>query len=195
MGIPSAAQFVLLLFLGGVFIHFMSAGGRTFVYGKEAGDELGANLALCNFLFAGTLPVWMLGLFYQRVPVVNGVAAVMLMVSSVALYEWARHTIWGRKFGIAWGDRVPEAVCVDGPYRWVRHPLYLSYLVAYLAVVVALPHWLTMAIFLGNCALFAHAAHDDERRLAESALAAEYAAYRERTGMFLPRLSRPGPGR
>ncbi|HKU88971.1 MAG TPA: hypothetical protein VJP84_04220 [Steroidobacteraceae bacterium] len=36
MGIPSAAQLVLLLFLGGAFVHFMVAGGRTFSYGKEA---------------------------------------------------------------------------------------------------------------------------------------------------------------
>lgn len=195
MGIPSAAQLVLLLFLGGVFVHFMAAGGRTFSYGKEAGDELGANLAMSNFIIGGTLPVWVLGLFYQRIPTANGVASAALLVISVALYEWARHTVWGRQFGIAWGDRVPQAVCAEGPYRWVRHPLYVSYLIAYLAALVALPHWVTAAVFLVNCALFVHAARHDERQIAASALAADYAAYRERTGMFLPRFSRPAPGR
>jgi protein-S-isoprenylcysteine O-methyltransferase Ste14 len=195
MGIPSPAQLVLLLFLGGAFIHFMAAGGRTFSYGREAGDELGANLAMLNFLFGGTLSAWMLGLFYQRVPAANGAWAAMLMAISLALYEWARHTIWGRKFGIAWGDHVPDAVCTEGPYRWVRHPLYAAYLTAYLAVLVALPHWLTATVFLANIALFAHAAHNDEKHIAASALAADYAAYRERTGMFLPRFSRSAPGR
>ena len=113
----------------------------------------------------------------------------------MSLYEWARHIVWGRRFGIAWGDRVPGAVCADGPYRWVRHPLYLSYLIAYLAALVALPHWLTATVFLFNCPLFAHAARHDERQIAASALAADYAAYRERTGMFLPRFSRSAPGR
>jgi len=195
MRIPSAPQLVLLLFMGGAFVHFMAAGGRTFSYGKEAGDELGANLALLNFLFGGTLTVWMLGLFYLRIPPANGVAAAVLMAVSIGLYEWARHTIWGRRFGIAWGDRVPEAVCTEGPYRWIRHPLYVSYLIAYLAVLVALPHPVTATVFLVNIALFAHAARDDERRLAQSALAADYATYRERTGMFLPRFSRSAPGR
>jgi hypothetical protein len=94
MGIPAAPQLVLLLFLGGAFIHFMAAGGRTFSYAREAGDELGANLAMLNFLFGGTLSVWMLGLFYQRIPAANGASAAVLMAIALALYEWARHTIW-----------------------------------------------------------------------------------------------------
>lgn len=195
MGIPPPAQLVLLLFLGGAFIHFMAAGGRTFSYPKEAGDELGANLALLNFLFGGTLSTWMLGLFYLRIHLADGVAATVLMTLSLSLYEWARHTIWGRRFGIAWGGQVPDAVCADGPYRWVRHPLYLFYLIAYFAVLVALPHWVTAVVFLGNILLFAHAARNDEQTLSNSALAADYAVYRERTGMFLPRFSRSAPGR
>jgi len=195
VGIPSAATFVLLLFLGGAFVHFMVAGGRTFFYGKEAGDELGANLMMMIFIMGGTLPVWVLGLFYQPIPARQGVAAVVLMVSSLTLYEWARHTIWSRRFGIALGDHVPEAVCTQGPYRWVRHPLYLSYLIAFLAVLVALPHWATAAVFVFSLVLFGLAARDDERRIAASALAADYQAYRERTGMFVPRLSRAAPGR
>ena len=66
---------------------------------------------------------------------------------SVALYEWARQTIWGRRFGLGWGDHVPEALCASGPYRYIRHPIYLSYLLAFLAVLIALPHWITAAIF------------------------------------------------
>jgi protein-S-isoprenylcysteine O-methyltransferase Ste14 len=195
MKIPSAPQLVLLLFLGGVFVHFMAAGGRTFAFSKGAGDELGPNLVMLDFIMGGTLTTWLLGLFYLPVAAVNGVVAAVLLVISVALYEWARHTIWRRHFGIAFADQVPEAVCTDGPYRWVRHPLYVSYLLAYLALLVALPHWLTAAVFVVNIALFAFAARNDERNLAASALAADYAAYRERTGMFLPRFSRSAPGR
>jgi protein-S-isoprenylcysteine O-methyltransferase Ste14 len=71
----------------------------------------------------------------------------------------------------------------------------VSYLIAFLAVLVALPHWLTAAIFVANIGLFTHAARNDEKHIAASALAADYAAYRERTGMFLPRFSRSAPGR
>jgi protein-S-isoprenylcysteine O-methyltransferase Ste14 len=195
MRIPPAPQLVLLLFLGGAFVHFMVAGGRTFALSKGAGDELGPNLVMMDFIMGGTLPAWMLGLFYLPIAPVNGSVAAVLLVISLALYEWARHTIRRRRFGIAFADQVPDAVCAEGPYRWVRHPLYFSYLVAYLAVLVALPHWVTAGIFTSNIVLFAFAARNDEKKLAASALAADYAAYRERTGMFVPRFSRSAPGR
>ena len=81
---------------------------------------------------------------------------------------------------------MPETLCDEGPYRYIRHPIYLSYVLAFLAVLIALPHWITALSFLLNFALSVGAARSDERVLAGSALAADYAAYRERTGMFLP---------
>jgi len=46
-----------------------------------------------------------------------------------------------------------------------------------------------------NVALFTYMARDDEKTIAASPLAAAYSEYRERTGMFLPKLSSTRPGR
>jgi len=191
--VPSAAQAVLLVALGGTFVHFTIAGGRTF-HSANLADEPGALLGQFAFYVGGVMPAWFLGL-HQVVAPANGIIAVVLLACSLALYEWSRHVIWGRRFGLGWGDHVPEAICEEGPYRRVRHPIYLSYLLAYASVLVALPHWLTAGTFLGAVILFTHGARHDERVIDSSALAAGYAAYRERCGMFLPRVSRPAPGR
>jgi len=188
---PTLTQLVLLFFLGGAFVHFMIAGGRTFQYRASAGDEAASLIAQCSFLLGGTATIWLLGL-YRPIHLPNGIVAISLLVLSVALYEWARHTIWGRRFGIVWGEDIPEAVCDAGPYRFVRHPLYLSYLLAFLAAAIAIPHWLTAAVFAANTGLLVHGALDDEQKLAGSALAADYAAYRRRVGMFFPRLRQRG---
>jgi protein-S-isoprenylcysteine O-methyltransferase Ste14 len=183
--VPTLPHLVLLFFLGGVFVHFLLAGARTFHY--RSGDAgLGAAIAQGTFFFGGVIPVWWLGL-YQPIHLVNGIAAALVWLSSVALYEWARHTIWGRRFGLAGGEHVPDELCEAGPYRWVRHPLYISYLIAYLAAFIALPHWITALMFLVNCVLMVLAARGDERQIAESPLAAAYASYRQRAGMFVPR--------
>jgi protein-S-isoprenylcysteine O-methyltransferase Ste14 len=42
----------------------------------------------------------------------------------------------------------------------------------------------------GAATLFVHAALSDERALTSGAFAAEYAQYKKRTGMFLPRIAR-----
>jgi protein-S-isoprenylcysteine O-methyltransferase Ste14 len=135
----------------------------------------------------GTIGTILLG-YHSAIPVGRAVASGAMMVCAVALYEWTRHTIKDRRFHIAWSGQVPAAVCEEGPYRYVRHPAYASYVLAFAAIPVALPGWIGLAIFLFNAGLFAHAARDDERSMAASTLAAEYARYKARVGMFVPRL-------
>src|ERR1700732_680818 len=66
----------------------------------------------------------------------NAIAACVFVLASVARYEWSRSTIRGRRFHIIYSDRVPAALCTDGPYRYIRHPRYCSYIVAFVAVFV-----------------------------------------------------------
>ena len=186
MPVPTIAQALTLFLVGGVFLHFMVAGGKMLQV-PNPDLEPGAWVAQILFVFGGTVATWFVGL-HHPISLANGIVAVILATGSVALYEWSRHTIMRRQFGIAWGYQVPDAVCDEGPYRFVRHPIYLSYMLAHLAAVAAVPHWLTASICTVAAALFAHAAFDDERKLAASGISADYAAYRERTGMFLPKL-------
>jgi protein-S-isoprenylcysteine O-methyltransferase Ste14 len=185
MKLPSPPHLLLLFFLGFVFVHFMLAGARTF-YSENPQYEAAAGIAQFSFVFSGIVPTWFLGL-YQPIHKTNGILAAIVVALAVLLYEWARHTIWGRRFGLGWGGHVPAQVCERGPYRFVRHPIYLSYMLAFGAVLIALPHWISAAMFAVNIAIFTHAAFSDERTLASSALAADYAQYRGRAGMFWPR--------
>lgn len=176
-------QLLFLLLIGFGYAYFFLAGGRTFV--REEGDALGASIAYVSFLFSGTLATLLLGM-RATVHVTNAVAALLLFGAALALYEWARATIRERGFHIAWSGQSPDSLCEAGPYRWIRHPLYASYMLAFAALPVALPGRPALAILAANLALFMHAAWSDERSLARSPLATEYAAYRRRTGMILP---------
>jgi protein-S-isoprenylcysteine O-methyltransferase Ste14 len=188
---PTLPHLVLLFFLGGVFIHFLQAGARTLHF-REGGAGPGAALAQGMFLFGGILPIWFLGL-YQPIHFINGIVAACILLTCISLYEWARHAIWGRRFGVGLGHHVPDAVCESGPYRYIRHPIYMAYVLAYVAGLVALPHWVTGSLLAANLGLFVYMANDDEKTIEASPLAADYSAYRERTGKFLPKLSSARP--
>ena len=183
--IPSLPHLILLFVLGGAFLHFLLAGGRTFV--PSADDDRGAGWAQFSFVATGTVATWFVGL-YLPIRLYNGIASGVLLLSSLILYEWARHVIWGRRFYLAWSGSVPESLCEEGPYAHIRHPIYASYIIAFLATLVALPTAVTLVVFIFNVALFAHAAFGDERDMSNSTLAAEYGQYKRRTGMFFPRI-------
>jgi protein-S-isoprenylcysteine O-methyltransferase Ste14 len=173
--------------LGLCFYYFLLAGSRTFEIGPE--DDLASGIAQFSFFVTGMLATILLG-YRADVTVWNAVAGAALMAGALALYEWARQTIFERRFRIAWNGAVPEELCEAGPYRHVRHPLYTSYMLAFAAQLAAVPSLWTAIIFLFNLGLFTHAALHDERSLAQSDLAEDYAGYRRRTGMFWPRLGR-----
>jgi len=74
------------------------------------------------------------------------------------------HDLEPRGFHIAWTGEVPDALWEDGPYRFLRHPLYTSYIAAFAAQLATLPSLWTAAIFLFNAGLYIHSACDDERK-------------------------------
>jgi protein-S-isoprenylcysteine O-methyltransferase Ste14 len=185
--IPSVPNAIFLFVLGGAFLHFLLAGGRTFA--PSADDDRGAGWGQFSFLATGTVATWFVGL---NVPIrlYNGIVSGILLLCSLSLYEWARHVIKGRRFYLAWSGNVPETLCVEGPYAYIRHPIYVSYILAFLAAFVALPAITTFVAFLFNVVLFTHAALSDERGLSTSTLAADYTQYKMSTGMFFPMVSR-----
>lgn len=111
-------------------------------------------------------------------------------ICSFLLYESARRVVTGRGFCVALSGEVPPAVCAVGPYRHIRHPVYTSYLLAFLGLVIAFPGLPTAGVFAANLAFFILAAVYEERTIAHSPLAQAYASYRQGAGMFLPRFGR-----
>ena len=180
----SAFQLALTIGFVLVFSYFLVGGANTFE--RDDSDVKGAGLGQFSLLVTGAIGAALLS-FRQPLHLWNGIAATALLLGSLALYEWARRTIRDRCFHIAFSGELPDAVCASGPYAFVRHPVYLSYMLAFLAMPVAFPMIATATIFLFNVALYVHAARDDERSLAASELGEAYADYRQRTGMFVPR--------
>ena len=79
-----------------------------------------------------------------------------------------------------------------GPYRYVRHPFHLSYMVAFVGVAVAFPSLIVAGVCALSIGLFVYMAVDDERVMLASPLSADYQAYRGSAGMYVPRFKNTG---
>jgi len=188
--VTSISQLLLVLGFILVFGYFAAAGATTFE--RDESDVKGAMWGGFSLFVTGAIATALLS-YRQILHPLNGIAAAIVLLASFSLYEWARRTIRKRRFHIAWSGEVPEAVCASGPYAFVRHPVYLSYILAFVAVPTAFPMPVTLAILLFNLVLYVHAARDDERSIDASELKHAYAAYKARTGMFFPRIRRAPP--
>lgn len=80
-------------------------------------------------------------------------------------------------------DRDPERLVVDGPYRFVRHPMYTASLL--FLWFVPLMTWNLLALNLGVSAYFIIGGIFEEQKLLKQ-FGTAYAAYRAHTPMLLP---------
>ena len=83
---------------------------------------------------------------------------------------------------------VPQArgLAVSGPYRWVRHPLYVGELVTVLGIAVREMRPIALALWVALVALQVYRARAEEGLLDDAVPG--YRDYRTTTARFVPRV-------
>ena len=118
-------------------------------------------------------------------------APLVLCVLSLLLFWWCILHTRRKRFVLAFSPDAPVFLDTAGPYRVVRHPFYLAYLMFWVATALAVPGLLHGAAPAVMAVLYSLAAASEEAKFMDSALEGEYRAYSRRTGMFFPLLTRP----
>jgi protein-S-isoprenylcysteine O-methyltransferase Ste14 len=145
-----------------------------------AGTKLISVLSGAGFLaFAFNLAFGAPGTYWE--------CAFTLFVLSLSLFAWTVSSTRRTPPTLAFDDDAPSFLLRHGPYRYVRHPFYLSYLLFWTGTACAFNGILPWAAPVVMGIVYARAASREERKFARSDLALAYDAYRRRAGMFLPR--------
>ena len=79
----------------------------------------------------------------------------------------------------------PERIVEQGPYRWVRNPMYLGHLLFFAGLAVTLQSWIAAAVFAFHAVWFDRRVREDERHL-EALFGAAYQGYRARVKRWIP---------
>jgi protein-S-isoprenylcysteine O-methyltransferase Ste14 len=122
-----------------------------------------------------------------RAVTIRGIAALMVYVAALAVFLAAKRALRDYRLSLAFSPDAPARIVESGVYGYVRHPFYLAYMMTWAAGALAAPQLMTYAACLLMGTLYFSAARFEERKFAQSALAAEYQRYRQRVGMCLPR--------
>ena len=143
--------------------------------------RLGTALVTAQLVLMGLLAVLAAPLFLQgRAPV----EAWLLAAAGALLGLWALAHNRPGNFNIRPTPREGGQLVHEGPYRWIRHPMYTAVMACGFAAAWAagsLPAWLAAAALP---AVLAIKAHFEERWMLQRHPG--YADYRRRTRRFLP---------
>lgn len=114
------------------------------------------------------------------------VAGMGCFVLSLAIFIWAVQCTRKTPPTLAFSPDEPSFLLHHGPYQYVRHPFYLSYLLFWTGTAVSTPGLLPWAAPALMLLIYFSAARREERKFAHSGLAKAYRQYRTKVGMFLP---------
>ena len=123
------------------------------------------------------------GILWQRI------AGLCLQIVAAGLFNWARKATLSNRFTAAFDTDEPKFLVKDGPYRFVRHPFYVSYVLFWLGSSLAANSLILWLLFMVLAAAYVTAALLEEMKFKKSSFADDYALYVRRTGFFFPRIS------
>ncbi len=125
-----------------------------------------------------------LSLFYNADAIRFRIASTLYLIS-LALFWWAIRAASKDRLNIAFSDQHSSRLVTNGPYRFLRHPIYASYLWAWTAGAVAIVPWWGWIPFAVMGWQYLSAIRFEERQFLSGPLADEYQAYSRRTYRLL----------
>lgn len=158
---------------------------------REAGlvSRLAGLLGLAGFvsILALTIQPGWLAFADLSLPVWLRWVGVGMAVLGFAILQWAQVTL-----GRSWSDTPRmmkgQTLITEGPYRFIRHPIYTAFLLILGSLLLITSNWLIGLCWMGMTALEILSRIGFEEALMLEFFGDEYRQYMERTGRLFPRL-------
>lgn len=192
------------VFVASLVLSAMAAGrGAARERGRASG--LAARIGAISTYLLGAGPFAAIGvLLWSPIPVTPPVAArAALLVAGVALglagalvYAWGRITL-GDMYNVSssLGSELyaRHRLVTEGPYHYVRHPMYAGVVVGSLGALLVYRTWTTVFVIATLPGVLVKARR--EERLLAQEFGSVYAAYHARVPGWIPRLAREAASR
>lgn len=154
---------------------------------------VGISTLLSFFLVLIIILLWF-GLLNQAfiqllIPLVDSpdllwITGFVILSSGIVMHGWSR--VVRGNFASSWEMGEHHRLVISGPYARIRHPSYLSYFMCFLGLILMIPSVVTLLLLMGFPGYYS-VARVEEVQL-EHHFGEEYTLYKQRTGMFLPRI-------
>jgi protein-S-isoprenylcysteine O-methyltransferase Ste14 len=181
-------QWLIDGFLVANFLVYIVAAKALF---RTDSAEAPAYLFMASFLSLCATTLYFLWAFPINV-LENWLIAGCLGIASQLLFRWSADAIRAQPFTVIFSPDLPTYLNTLGPYQHIRHPFYVAYMFNFAAVAIVSSSWIPTGILFIIYLIYFFGARSEENKFARSPMSNHYAAYKRRTGMFIPRFGRKG---
>ncbi len=120
----------------------------------------------------------------QLLAVLAAAVSIMLIGLTIGAHRIPL-ALWHQK------NDAPVELVTWGPYARIRHPFYSSFLLAFSAAILVLPHYLTLLACVYSSITLTMTAKREEQRLMACVYGDQYIRYFRQSSRFFPRLATP----
>jgi len=126
--------------------------------------------------------------FTTSQPEIAQIIGLGIMVFSLVMFWLTIRESSQAKLLAAFDEKLPHGLLKTGPYSYVRHPFYTSYIIQWFGWAVAV--WSIWAIvpLLSMTTVYWVAARDEENKFLRTDMADEYKEFMAGTGRFFPKI-------
>ncbi|MEP0942397.1 MAG: isoprenylcysteine carboxylmethyltransferase family protein [Rhizobiaceae bacterium] len=149
---------------------------------------VGAKLISLLVFLSGILLTYLAFSFGQ--PMAAQIVGVVLLAGSLSLFWRTISESKKARLLAAFDDDLPHGLLTTGPYRYVRHPFYTSYILHWVGWAVAAWHIWALVPAIAMVTTYWVAARDEEAKFNRTEMSQAYSDYRAKTGRFFPKLFR-----
>ena len=108
-----------------------------------------------------------------------------LGIAALLLFVWTHRSL-GANFSIEPETTAQQTLVVSGPYRWVRHPMYVAFYALHIATFLLTANGFIVVTWIGGLTLVIGSRIQREEQMMVDRFGTDYRTYAERTARFCP---------
>lgn len=176
---------ILVTFAALIWLVLVAWSGR----GHFQSDRMPRGSMLITLVVLATSITYFYLVWAVEQPVLASLGGLVLECLGVAMFLVTIRASRLGRLRMAFDEGNPRGLVTEGPYRYVRHPFYVSYIIYFAGFAIATWSWIAVVPLAILLVIYVLAARMEEGKFANTPMSAEYAAYRQRTGFFFPKIA------
>ena len=123
------------------------------------------------------------------IPLWARIIGLAIGILALLWFVWVHQSL-GNNLSVRLSIKDQHILITDGPYRWIRHPMYSAFYLLHVAVFLLIANWFIGLTWMIGLTVIIFTRVKREEKMLLDKFGGQYNAYTEQTGMLLPRMNR-----